>query len=83
MYVDVYDFVKIQMNGLQLEELNGKYRTGCSALVRVTIKDGCYKEDIGYGSVDGEKSIPLAIEKSRKIAVSNGIKRYGHRLLNR
>ncbi|ELT95612.1 hypothetical protein CAPTEDRAFT_161777 [Capitella teleta] len=54
---------------------NGKYYVGVSAFVRVQLKDGVYHEDIGYGVSEGMRSKALSIEKARKEAVTDGLKR--------
>ena len=33
--------------------LPGKFSVGVSATVKVTLKNGCFREDVGYGCVDG------------------------------
>ena len=38
-------------------------------------QDGVYHEDIGYGVSEGMKSKALSIEKARKEAVTDGLKR--------
>lgn len=50
------------------------FSVGISAIVRVTLRDGCFHEDIGYG----EAKLPsraAALEKSRKQAVTDATKR--------
>ncbi|XP_045165520.1 uncharacterized protein LOC123529306 isoform X3 [Mercenaria mercenaria] len=54
---------------------NGKYYVGVSAFVKVVLKDGIYHEDIGYGVSEGMKSKALSLEKARKEAVTDGLKR--------
>ncbi|CAL4062069.1 unnamed protein product, partial [Meganyctiphanes norvegica] len=54
---------------------NGKFYVGISARVKVQLKDGVYHEDIGYGVSEGMKSKALSIEKARKEAVTDGLKR--------
>ncbi|ESO06134.1 hypothetical protein HELRODRAFT_64872 [Helobdella robusta] len=54
---------------------NGKFYVGVSAIVRVQLKDGIYHEDIGYGVSEGMKSKALSVEKARKEAVTDGLKR--------
>lgn len=55
--------------------INGKYYVGVSAIVRVQLKDGIFHEDVGYGVSEGMKSKALSIEKARKEAVTDGLKR--------
>ncbi|KAI5962937.1 RAD52 [Candida pseudojiufengensis] len=54
---------------------SGKYSLGLSVVVRVTIKDGTYHEDIGYGYIENAKSKAAAFEKCKKEAFTDGIKR--------
>uniref|UniRef100_A0A2K6FEY4 DNA repair protein RAD52 homolog n=1 Tax=Propithecus coquereli TaxID=379532 RepID=A0A2K6FEY4_PROCO len=54
---------------------NGKFYVGVCAFVRVQLKDGCYHEDVGYGVSEGLKSKALSLEKARKEAVTDGLKR--------
>ncbi len=48
---------------------------GVWAQVRVQLKDGAFHEDIGYGVSEGMRSKALSIEKARKEAVTDGLKR--------
>jgi len=43
--------------------------------VRVELKDGCYHEDVGYGTSEGMRSKAMSLEKARKEAVTDGLKR--------
>jgi DNA repair and recombination protein RAD52 len=68
-----------------LEETGGTYYAGYSATIRITLKDGCFREDIGYGT--GESSVPaMAIGHAKKSSVTDGLKRtmrlFGSRLGN-
>ena len=53
----------------------GKFFVGTSATVKVSLKDGSYHEDVGYGVCEGMRSKALALEKARKEAVTDGMKR--------
>ena len=53
----------------------GRFYVGVAAIVRVTIRDGSYHEDQGYGVSEGMRSKALSIEKARKEAVTDGLKR--------
>ena len=44
----------------------GRVSLGLSALVRVTLRDGTYHEDIGYGSIANAKDKAMAFEKAKK-----------------
>ena len=39
------------------------------------LQDGVFHEDIGYGVSEGMKSKALSLEKARKEAVTDGLKR--------
>ncbi|XP_052030687.1 DNA repair protein RAD52 homolog isoform X4 [Apodemus sylvaticus] len=54
---------------------NGKFYVGVCAFVRVQLKDGSYHEDVGYGVSEGLRSKALSLEKARKEAVTDGLKR--------
>ncbi|XP_060565591.1 DNA repair protein RAD52 homolog [Ruditapes philippinarum] len=58
-----------------VDHFNGKYYVGVSAFVKVVLKDGIHHEDIGYGVSEGMKSKALSLEKARKEAVTDGLKR--------
>jgi len=53
----------------------GKFFVGASAIVKVQLKDGSFHEDIGYGVSEGMRSKALSIEKARKEAVTDALKR--------
>ena len=53
----------------------GKFFVGASAIVKVQLKDGSFHEDIGYGVSEGMRSKALSIEKARKEAVTDAMKR--------
>ncbi|KAL4604969.1 hypothetical protein GN956_G25396, partial [Arapaima gigas] len=55
--------------------INGKFYVGVSAFVKVQLKDGSFHEDVGYGISEGLKSKALSLEKARKEAVTDGLKR--------
>mmetsp|Transcript_32587 Transcript_32587/g.52949 ORF Transcript_32587/g.52949 Transcript_32587/m.52949 type:complete len:513 (-) Transcript_32587:230-1768(-) len=50
------------------------WNIGAHAIVRVTLRNGCWKEDIGYGSAINMGKGP-GLEKAFKEAVTDGIKR--------
>jgi len=56
----------------------GKWSVGVAATVRVTVKDTAgevWHEDTGYGTMDNGPSRGKAMEKCRKEAVTDGLKR--------
>ncbi|QLL30781.1 hypothetical protein HG536_0A05960 [Torulaspora globosa] len=58
-----------------LDERQGKYSIGCTAIVRVTLQNGTYREDIGYGTVENERRKAAAFERAKKSAVTDALKR--------
>ncbi|KAJ8268962.1 hypothetical protein COCON_G00115690 [Conger conger] len=64
-----------QQNVDFVDLVNGKFYVGVSAFVKVQLKDGSYHEDVGYGVSEGLKSKALSLEKARKEAVTDGLKR--------
>ncbi|QHS75251.1 recombinase RAD52 [Saccharomyces paradoxus] len=58
-----------------LDERQGKFSIGCTAIVRVTLTSGTYREDIGYGTVENERRKPAAFERAKKSAVTDALKR--------
>ncbi|XP_039988858.1 DNA repair protein RAD52 homolog isoform X2 [Xiphias gladius] len=64
-----------QQNVDFVDLVNGKFYVGVSAFVKVQLKDGSFHEDVGYGVSEGLKSKALSLEKARKEAVTDGMKR--------
>jgi len=58
-----------------VEEKEGRISMSCSVIVRVTLKDGTYHEDVGCGSIENSKSKSAAFEKVKKEAATDGLKR--------
>lgn len=52
-----------------------KISMGLSVIVRVTLKDGAYHEDIGYGHIENCKSKAAAFEKAKKEGTTDALKR--------
>ncbi|ODQ64847.1 hypothetical protein NADFUDRAFT_51447 [Nadsonia fulvescens var. elongata DSM 6958] len=52
-----------------------KFSVGCSVVMRITLRDGTYHEDIGYGTIDNSRSRGQAYEKCKKEATTDAIKR--------
>ncbi|ORZ20036.1 Rad52/22 double-strand break repair protein [Lobosporangium transversale] len=53
----------------------GRISLGVSIMVRVTLKDGTFHEDIGYGSSENQKSKASSFEKAKKEATTDALKR--------
>ena len=58
-----------------IDQAGDRFYVGVSTFVRIQLKDGAYHEDIGYGVSEGMRSKALSIEKARKEAVTDGLKR--------
>ncbi|KAK0384915.1 hypothetical protein NLU13_7394 [Sarocladium strictum] len=48
---------------------------GLSVIVRITLRDGTYHEDVGYGSIDNARGKAMAFEKAKKEGTTDGLKR--------
>ncbi|KAJ1950087.1 DNA repair protein rad52 [Linderina macrospora] len=64
----VVDFVDV-------DSQTGNVSIGLSCMVRITLRDGTYREDAGYGLIENCKSKAQAFEKVRKEAVTDALKR--------
>jgi len=58
-----------------IDHTRGRYWVGVSATVKVTLKDGSYHEDVGYGQAQNIPCKGLALAQAKKGAVSDGLKR--------
>ncbi|KAI8867419.1 hypothetical protein GQ42DRAFT_164802 [Ramicandelaber brevisporus] len=54
---------------------NGNHNIGISCIVRVTLANGSFREDVGFGSIENVKSKALGFEKAKKEAVTDATKR--------
>jgi DNA repair and recombination protein RAD52 len=52
-----------------------KVSLGLSVIVRVTLRDGTYHEDIGYGEMENCKGKGAAFHKAKKEATTDALKR--------
>lgn len=52
-----------------------KIFVGYTCLCRITVSDGTFKEDVGFGSAENQRMKGLAIEKAKKEAVTDSFKR--------
>lgn len=57
------------------EPIKGKFSCGVAAIVRITVKNGAFHEDVGYGQCENQKSKGIALATAKKNAVSDAIKR--------
>ncbi|KAJ3087358.1 Cell death protease [Quaeritorhiza haematococci] len=58
-----------------MDIVNNRISLGVSVTVRITLKDGAFHEDIGFGSIDNAKSKSQAYEKVKKEAATDALKR--------
>ncbi|KAK2753369.1 DNA repair protein rad52 [Onygenales sp. PD_40] len=65
----------IQIDFVDENPNTAKISLGLSVIIRVTLKDGTYHEDIGYGHCENSKSKALAFEKAKKEGTTDGLKR--------
>ncbi|KAG0264206.1 DNA repair protein rad52 [Mortierella polycephala] len=54
---------------------DGRVSLGVSVMIKVTLKDGTYHEDIGYGASENQRSKAASFEKAKKEATTDGLKR--------
>ncbi|SJX65046.1 related to RAD52-recombination and DNA repair protein [Sporisorium reilianum f. sp. reilianum] len=52
-----------------------RFNAGVSCVVRVSLRDGAFHEDIGYGSAENARQKHAALEKGKKEAVTDATKR--------
>ena len=65
----------IQIDFVDENPQTGKISLGLSVIMRITLKDGTYHEDVGYGHVENMKGKAAAFEKAKKQGASDGLKR--------
>lgn len=54
---------------------SGRVSLGLSVVVRITIRDGTFHEDFGYGFIENAKNKAMAFEKCKKEAFTDALKR--------
>lgn len=57
------------------ESSSGKISLGLSVISRVTLRDGAFHEDVGYGHIENCKGKAAAFEKAKKEATTDAMKR--------
>lgn len=65
----------IQIDFVDENPQTGKISLGLSVIVRITLKDGTYHEDIGYGQIENCKGKAAAFEKAKKEGTTDALKR--------
>ncbi|KAJ5725789.1 uncharacterized protein N7483_007146 [Penicillium malachiteum] len=66
---------KIDIDFIEENQNTGKINLGLSVIVRVTLKDGSFHEDIGYGHIENCKGKAAAFEKAKKEGTTDALKR--------
>ncbi|KAG6868534.1 hypothetical protein C0993_001422 [Termitomyces sp. T159_Od127] len=69
------NIVNITTDFIDYNEESKRFNVGATAIVRVTLRDGVFHEDIGYGMLENSKSKGAALDKCKKEAVTDGLKR--------
>ncbi|KAG6895082.1 hypothetical protein C0992_003216 [Termitomyces sp. T32_za158] len=69
------NIVNITTDFIDYNEESKRYNVGATAIIRVTLRDGVFHEDIGYGMLENSKSKGAALDKCKKEAVTDGLKR--------
>ncbi|WEW55499.1 DNA repair protein rad52 [Emydomyces testavorans] len=65
----------IQVDFVDENPNTGKITLGLSVIVRVTLKNGTYHEDIGYGHIENCRGKAAAFEKAKKEGTTDALKR--------
>lgn len=55
--------ISLTMDFMDYNEDSKRYNVGVTAIMRVTLRDGVYHEDIGYGMLENSKSKGAALDK--------------------
>ncbi|KAE9404588.1 Rad52 22 double-strand break repair protein [Gymnopus androsaceus JB14] len=69
------NLVSLTTDFIDYNEETRRYSVGVTAIVRVTLRDGVFHEDIGYGLLENSKTKGPALDKCKKEAVTDGLKR--------
>ena len=69
--------VNITTDFVDYNEESRRYNVGVTAIVRVTLRDGVYHEDVGYGLLENSKSKGAALDKVILIRSENPMN-YNH-----
>ena len=67
--------MKLEVDFVDENPNTGKISLGLSVIVRVSLRDGTFHEDIGYGHIENCKGKAPAFEKAKKEATTDGLKR--------
>ncbi|KAE8452994.1 hypothetical protein EG329_012181 [Mollisiaceae sp. DMI_Dod_QoI] len=66
---------EVQVDFVDEDPRTFKVNIGLSVVVRVTLRDGTYHEDIGYGHMENCKGKAAAFEKAKKEGTTDALKR--------
>ncbi|KAH9936018.1 hypothetical protein B0H21DRAFT_825553 [Amylocystis lapponica] len=67
--------VSLTTDFIDQNEESKRFTVGVTAIIRITLRDGAFHEDIGYGMLENSKSKGAALDKCKKEAVTDGVKR--------
>ncbi|KAG9313572.1 hypothetical protein JVU11DRAFT_5901 [Chiua virens] len=67
--------VSLTTDFVDYSEESRRFSVGATAIVRVTLRDGAYHEDVGYGLLENSKSKGAALDKCKKEAITDALKR--------
>jgi DNA repair and recombination protein RAD52 len=63
------NLVSLTTDYLDYNEETQRYNVGVSVVMRVTLKEGMFHEDVGYGMIENAKSKGMALDKVRNASV--------------
>ena len=66
---------EVQVDFVDEDARSQKVSLGLSVIVRVTLRDGTFHEDIGYGHMENAKGKAAAFEKAKKEGTTDALKR--------
>ncbi|KAF9077439.1 hypothetical protein BDP27DRAFT_1442092 [Rhodocollybia butyracea] len=69
------NLVSLTTDFIDYNEETKRYSVGVTAIMRVTLRDGVFHEDVGYGVLENSKTKGPALDKCKKEAVTDGLKR--------
>lgn len=65
----------VQVDFVEEDTRTQRVNLGLSVTVRVTLRDGTYHEDIGYGNIENARNKAAAFEKAKKEGTTDALKR--------
>ncbi|KAF5389611.1 hypothetical protein D9757_004219 [Collybiopsis confluens] len=69
------NLVNLTTDFIDYNEETRRYSVGVTVVMRVTLRDGVFHEDVGYGVLENSKSKGPALDKCKKEAVTDALKR--------